>query len=196
LKSVLEIYLHLLECPEDIDGLGHLTAAERKKERGKLKKKKTKEEEETETAVEKSGDDTFTVEKLLPDALDWCSSAENVYSHLDCSTLSILSEVYIRGNKPLQALRPLVLGYKKDPRHPEINVQLTKFLLKLKGKKLVAQSETILTAVKQLVQRIFSVDLNGQGHSSFIANFQQFCLTSNSLEYLIAGKNPPNLTTF
>lgn len=42
-KEYLKILLHLLDHPEDVDGLGHLSAAERKKERVKLKKLKAKE---------------------------------------------------------------------------------------------------------------------------------------------------------
>ena len=37
-RNVMSIFLHLLEKPEDIDGLGHLPPAERKKERSRLQK--------------------------------------------------------------------------------------------------------------------------------------------------------------
>ena len=41
-RGVLGIFLHLLDCPEDIDGLGHLPVSERKKRREKIKKLKKK----------------------------------------------------------------------------------------------------------------------------------------------------------
>ena len=43
-RGVLSTFLHLLDCPEDIDGLGHLPPAERKKRREKIKKQKKKDE--------------------------------------------------------------------------------------------------------------------------------------------------------
>ena len=47
-RGIITIYLHLTDSPEDIDGLGHLPTAERKKERMKLKKLKEKEKKEKE----------------------------------------------------------------------------------------------------------------------------------------------------
>lgn len=43
LQAAVKIYLHLLDAPEDVDGLGHLSAADRKKERAKVKKQRERE---------------------------------------------------------------------------------------------------------------------------------------------------------
>ena len=43
-RGALKILLHLLDFPEDVDGLGHLPSAERKKRREKIKKQRKKEE--------------------------------------------------------------------------------------------------------------------------------------------------------
>lgn len=54
LIGTLKIYLHLLDSPEDIDGLGHLTAQERKKERARrVKEKKARELQQQKDAVAK-----------------------------------------------------------------------------------------------------------------------------------------------
>lgn len=43
LQAAVKIYLHLVDAPEDVDGLGHLSAADRKKERAKIKKQRERE---------------------------------------------------------------------------------------------------------------------------------------------------------
>lgn len=41
--GAITVYLHFIDSPEDIDGLGHLSAKDRKKERERIKKRKLKE---------------------------------------------------------------------------------------------------------------------------------------------------------
>ena len=56
-RGVLKIYLHLLDYPEDLEGLGHLSPADRKKERARLKKQREKEKKEAEEKERKAAEE-------------------------------------------------------------------------------------------------------------------------------------------
>lgn len=186
LRGALEIYLYLLDFPEDIDGLGHLSAADRKKERSKLKKKKTKETKDEDQQNEEP-DESLMVDKLLPEALEWCQSVEGVYPSLDCNTLAVVSEVFIRHSKPLLAIRPLIIGLGKDDQHPDITVSIARFLYRIKNKKLTFQSEVITNAVKVLLSKHLHVELGSVGFSSYVSQVVQRCLPCDSFSALVAG---------
>ena len=70
-RGVLRIFLHLLEFPEDVDGLGHLAPAQRKKEREKAKKAKKRAEEE-----KKKAEDEAAAAAALADGDDDTTAAE------------------------------------------------------------------------------------------------------------------------
>jgi peptide alpha-N-acetyltransferase len=96
LQGALKIYLHLLDAPEDVDGLGHLSTAERKKERAKVKKQREKEAAERARAKEAKnqeaskdddedkdskkedadpyGDSYVTNKDFLQEANTWCNA--------------------------------------------------------------------------------------------------------------------------
>lgn len=57
LRGALKIYLYLCDCPEDVDGLGHLSPADRKKERARIKKAKEQQEKKKEQQQQQQAKD-------------------------------------------------------------------------------------------------------------------------------------------
>jgi hypothetical protein len=146
--NALKIFLHLIDKPEDIDGLGHLDAAKRKKERAKIKKQKEKEEKAKEEAdkeakllgeyKEKKDDPDPVGEKLLQrnfltEASNWCSQLKQKLDLNNEDVLALLSEVYLRKGKPILVMKALLSGFKKCPDHPDLTVVLIKLAMRLKG---------------------------------------------------------------
>jgi N-alpha-acetyltransferase 15/16, NatA auxiliary subunit len=153
-RGAATVLLHLLDCPEDIDGLGHLSPAERKKERAKLKKKKAKEEKEKEEK-EKAAKDANAAQAAVSSAKDntdpdpvgaqllskdlsaelthWCSLLSAHLGQCSADTLSVYVEASLRRQKLAPAVRALTLGFQKDPQHPALHLALVKLMLKLKS---------------------------------------------------------------
>ena len=193
-RGVLSIFLHLLDSPEDIDGLGHLPPAERKRRREKLKKQKKKDEAREKAELEwtggggkESGDKENAVkderganwnddpsgEKLLlsvqKDFLSeattsWCSMLIARPSLCTGDTLAVLAEVYLRRGKYVQAVRALSVGLHKEPNHPDLQVELVKFICRVlkappsaKKTKLPNLNSTILSVIKDEISKILVV---------------------------------------
>jgi hypothetical protein len=187
--GAFEIYLHLFDCPEDIDGLGHLTAAERKKERAKLRKKQQK----TEKDVVDGNDETNKKIEVsyfgdcIKESLSWCKYFDQFLSLCECETLSLVSEVHLRRGKLLPAIRGLAAGLVKDKYHPDINFTLVRFLVKLKAKKFTSVPDFVLSMVKDQLSDIAGVDVTASGINSFTSHFIDYASSSESLPHIIAG---------
>lgn len=153
-RGALRVYLHLIDEPEDIDGLGHLGKDERRKERARRKKAKAKEakaEEAKELAAKEeakwSGKDSkmpalakdsdpwgdkliFAGEgknrNYLEEAQLWCASISQRLSSSDPETLALYIEVQLRRGKAVTATRALVRGFSSYPAHPALSVMLVK----------------------------------------------------------------------
>ena len=157
-RGSIEILLHLIDSPEDIDGLGHLSGPERKKEKAKIKKRKEKdlkvfEEKEKaqadeakwngkENAREEVKDLDPFGEKILQrnylaECGVWCGliAPFRIESETICGpdTLALVCDVMIRRLKYLPAVRALSTGLSAHPRHPALSLMLVKFALKIGG---------------------------------------------------------------
>lgn len=184
-SGALGIYVHLIDCPEDIDGLGHLSAAERKKERAKMRKKrsKNKEGDEEEASEDKDSD----MGDCLKEATDWCRSVESVFHLSSCQTLSLIAEVYLRKNRPIQVLRALVCGYLRSKTDPDINIVLLKYLLKLKSKKFGTIAEGLLSVIKSVLADVMNIEVSNPGIQKFSAGYTEYCRQSCSFPHVIAA---------
>ena len=157
-RGSITILLHLLDYPEDLDGLGHLSAADRKKEKVKIKKRKEKEMkafEEKEkaqadeakwngkenVAEELKDSDPFGEKILLKNFLgecgEWCAliAPFRIENETVCGpdTLALVCDVMIRRGKYATALRALTSGLRIEPDHPALSVMLVKFGSKMGG---------------------------------------------------------------
>jgi hypothetical protein len=189
--GALEVYLHLFDCPEDIDGLGHLSAAERKKERAKLRKRQQK----TEKDIGGGSDETIKKTEIndfgdcIKESLTWCKYFDQFYSLCECETLSLVTEVHLRRAKLLPSVRGLVAGLMKDQYHPDINYTLARFMIKLKGKKFTAVPDFVMSLVKDHLSDIVSVDITGSGIANFVARFVDYASHSASFPHIVAGRS-------
>lgn len=157
-RGSISILLHLIDCPEDIDGLGHLSAADRKKEKAKIKKRKEKElkafEEKEKAQAEEAkwngkeavGDEVKDLdpfgEKILQrnylaECGVWCSLVApfRVNNETICvpDTLALVCDVMMRRGKYLPAIRALCSGLRLNPHHPALSLMLVKFAAKVGG---------------------------------------------------------------
>lgn len=200
LRGVFKIFVYLLDFPEDMEGLGHLPAAERKKERAKLKKRKDKErkefeekekeiqrleEEERTRKLLNSNEELEKVEKRDMDPLgdlllqkDFLSEAAqwikyDVLYLYDNEALALIADMDIRRGKFVQALRTLTLGLSRDSSSPDLVVVLVKLAMKVKGKKLGAIHAMIAQIVKEEVAVLLGGEVN-----EFV---QQYFLKASSL---------------
>lgn len=195
-----------MDCPEDIDGLGHLSSSERKKERAKQKKRKQKEEEDKvkdspdstniqdnsneENSRTKDSDpsgEALLQKDFLTEANLWCSFISNRLESCSPDILALYSEVMIRRFKLLPAIKALVLGYQKDPFHPEILASLVKMHFKLKTiAKKQAINPDVLAIFKQELSTIFSGE-SITNVTSFAEKYFNKSLSSQSMIYLLGA---------
>lgn len=173
-RGAVGILLHLLDLPEDIDGLGYMEPALRKKEREKRKKaakKKEQDDEKAKKAIEAAaaadgdaaaaaaaaaekkpeekaeGDidgDSILKKDLLAEATSWCDTLSSRLHLCEPDTLALVSDVHLRRGKILLALKAVSIGLSKDRLHPALNVALMKLALKIKGPKKVPDLSKIL----------------------------------------------------
>ena len=158
-RGIVAIYLHLVDYPEDIDGLGHLNAADRKKERARVKKQREKERKDEEAKKKAALEDAkWSGEKLpgadkekdedplgdaylgpkapatfLSEAALWCAHISPQTKASEPETLALVAEVMLRRGKYLQAVRSLRCGLEATPHHPALSVMLVKVAAKVGG---------------------------------------------------------------
>ena len=213
-RGAISIYLHLIECPEDIDGLGHLSAADRKKEKARLKKRKEKElkvfedkekaqaEEAKWSGKEVVGEevkdaDPFGEKILQKNYLQECSVWCNLIapfrsnSAMICSpdTLALVCDVMIRRGKYLPAVRALSIGLKNHPNHPALSVMLVKFASKIGGAASCVGT-TSPVDLKPIMQSVVSEELTlllGPSISSFSIKYTQYAREYNSIDCRVAA---------
>jgi hypothetical protein len=152
------VYLHLLDSPEDIDGLGHLSAKDRKKERERIKKRKAKLAEAAQQAkaedgvdgeaaalvpkpeaqpkyaeIEEGIADGFLTRNFLTECESWCALLLPVARLLEPDLLTLVGEVCMRKQRVVQLVRVLVCGLSRWPRHPGLSLLLTRLARRLRG---------------------------------------------------------------
>lgn len=154
-RGALELFIHLLDCPEDIDGLGHLPAAERKKKRDKLKKQRKKEEEAERLRVEEekrfgtskdaknlgksdkdedpNGDKLLAKGDFLNEALQYCKALNSRLHMCQSETLALMAEIHVRSLDYQQALRELRTGLKNDAHSPALSCMLVKVAIRARA---------------------------------------------------------------
>ena len=160
-RGALRVFLHLLDEPEDLDGLGHLGKEERKKERAKRKKIKQRDlkaaedrrlaaEEErkwsganSRSAPLDKDDDPFGEKYLtlgegktrnfLEDAAAWAASLSTRLGSCDGDTLALVAEVHTRRGKLVQAAKALSAGLRRFPSHPALATALVKTAQRVPG---------------------------------------------------------------
>jgi len=179
-RGALDILLHLIDNPDDIDGMGNMNPKDRKKERERRKKQKLKDakaEAERVTAAEEDAkrfgtstardipptdDDVdgekFLTRNFLEEAQSWVGRLITEYQNLAPETLASVMEVFARASKPLQAMRVISSGLKKYPLHPELTPALVRLYLRLttktsKSQKALSQNQTVLSIVKEEFQQ-------------------------------------------
>lgn len=194
-RGALRIFLHLLAEPEDIEGLGHLSKEERKKEKAKRKKQKAKEvkaAEEKEKAAEeeakwmgkasaptpaKDADPTgekYLAKNFLEEAQLWCAQLASRLSACEPETLALFVEVQILRGKSVQALRALSCGLRSAPAHPALTTSLVRFAQRIFGFSTSSGAGTNI-AVKDSVKAVVSAELSellkGQQLEAFVSSY-------------------------
>ena len=155
-RGAVGIMMHLLEEPEDVDGLGHLPAADRKKEKAKRKKLKEKQAKADEVAqkaaaeeakyfgkslpIVDSKDDDINGEKLmtknfLEEVGLWCQHLSVRAIICEPDTLALMCAVMLRRGKLAAAARTLLCGLGRSPKHPSLVVMLVKAMLVIRSAK-------------------------------------------------------------
>lgn len=179
--SVLKLLIHLIDHPEDIDGLGHLNANDRKKERAKLKKKKSTAESAVAAAAVTEGEgesnETVDVENnkdedplgdklfekiqkdLVGEGLLWCNKLMNCSTKCDANLLALVADVLIRKGKYVQAARAVSSGFSSINQlyHPTLSPVLIK-LLTHKGLGASPFHSLVVSEMKSLVNNMEVAD--------------------------------------
>ena len=215
IRGMLKIYLHLIDSPEDIDGLGHLNTADRKKEKIRLKKQRDKEKklleekekEEFENAKwdsaskkekdfeeERDSDpfgEKFLLQKnFLQEASVLCQYVSTQMVASEADTLALIADVMIRKGKFTPALRALSCGLQKQPYHPGCSLILVKYASKVGGGASAAGS-TATAEVKPVIQSVIkdqlSVLLSGTDVSAFVHRYITVACQLNSLSHRVAA---------
>jgi hypothetical protein len=204
LNNALKLYLYLLDFPEDIDGLGHLSAADRKKERAKLKKKKTTESDKVQIkdgnndAKEKVSDpngELLLQKDFLSEAYTWCQhllswSAPPQHGSVElgdlltkCSAenIALIVDVLIRRNRYLPAIRALNIGFQRFPHSSELILVVTKIASKLKAKKLTGMNATVQPIFRQEISRLLG-NTNSIDLTNFLDNYLTGYVIGNELK--------------
>lgn len=200
--GALKIFLHLIDKPEDIDGLGHLDAVKRKKERAKIKKQKEKEEKAKEEAEKeakllgelknKKEDPDPLGEKLLQknflaEASNWCSQLKQKLEMNNDDVLTLLSEVYLRKGKPLIVMKALLRGFKKYPDHPDLTVILIKFAMRIKGGYQGVSTISMKPIISQIVQTELKTIIPDLNIPNFIDKFHMKAVELQSMKHRLAA---------
>eukprot|EP00981_Chlorochromonas_danica_P009552 scaffold2727_cov161-Ochromonas_danica.AAC.15 len=194
-RGAVSILLHLLDSPEDIDGLGHLSPAERKKERLRLKKKKARDvaakepvnnKEKEEPSVSKPNEDEdLEGEQLLSkdfttEIASWCALLAPHLEHCSAETLAIYCEACLRRGKLLPAVRAVSIGRAKDVYNPALHVAFVRLAAKMKGNKKV--HATSLATVKEEF-----ANLQGTSLLDFVNSYLATAIDRGSLPHVLAG---------
>ena len=185
--GALSILVHLLDDPEDHDGLGHMAAKERKKEREKRKKAKAREQKADEEKAKKALEEAEWEGKAAPpssskesdpygEALLAKNHGEEAYNwamklmpHLSFCTppvLSLVADVMIRRSKPLLALKALDHGLRSHPGSPALLSMLVRFAVRLnatttKSTKPLSKTPKVLSFIKTKMTQVHMMDSTG-----------------------------------
>jgi hypothetical protein len=156
-RGALRIFLYLHEFPEDVDGLGHLAPAERKKERLRLKKAKKKvedkaaeeaaaaaeegaekEEEKKKPKKESEPDEEILLAKdFMAEAVAWTAVLSQRLHLCDAETIALLCDLNVRRGEYAAAIEAVRTGLECFPHDPVLAHSLVRLAAKVKspGKK-------------------------------------------------------------
>lgn len=164
-RGALKIFLYLHEFPEDVDGLGHLSPADRKKERAKQKKLKKKAEDEkaaaeaaaaAEEGIDKGkekdkekpkkdtepDEDILLAKDFMAEAVLWTSVLTKRLASCDAETIALICDLNVRRGEFAQAVDAVRVGLSRYPGDPHLVYSLVKLAAKVKspGKKTLGPS--------------------------------------------------------
>jgi peptide alpha-N-acetyltransferase len=208
-QGTLTILLHLVDHPEDIDGLGHLSSAERKKERARQKKIKDKRDKSIadgtividEDVKDKDvNGDSYLNKNFLNESYIWCNQLSSRVTLCTPETLVLLCDVMIRKGKYLQACRALKCGLNVNPNHPLLTVQLVKFAMRIKGYTGVSIAVSIKNKeISKVILIELKIMMNGLEIKEFAENYMNMVSNSpvtsivTSLEHRVAAARLMNM---
>lgn len=160
-RGVLKIFLYLHEFPEDVDGLGHLAPAERKKERLKQKKLKKKADDEKAAAEAAAADEGADKDKekrpkkdvepdeeillakdFMAEAVLWTTVFTKRLASCDAETIALICDLNVRRGEYVQAVDAVRVGLAKYPGDAHLVYSLVRLAAKVKtpGKKTLGPS--------------------------------------------------------
>ena len=175
-RGALKALLHLIDDPEDIDGLGHMTPKERKKEKDRRKKIQARdakaEDERIAAAIEEAkwmGKDLpqgetkkdadpvgeeYLSKNFLEEAYLWTQKMSSHYSACEPETLSLVVDVLVRRSKPLQAVKVLSAGLKAHPLDHHLSVALVVLYIQMfrkstKNVKQMSKNQQVMELCKE-----------------------------------------------
>lgn len=145
-RGAAGVLMHVLDCPEDVDGLGHLSPAERKKERAKAKKR---------IAAAAAASGSSTAEEVpgilsrdhTAELATWCTQIATHLQECSTDTIALYAEACLRRSKLLCVSRAITILRGKDATHPGLHLVEVKLKLKLKKVK----SPLLLQVTKEIV---------------------------------------------
>lgn len=207
-QGTLTILLHLVDHPEDIDGLGHLSSVDRKKERAKQKKikdKRAKAIADGTIVVEEEKDndangDIYLTKNFLNETFIWCTQLSSRVSLMAPETLVLLCDAMMRKGKYLQACRALKCGLNANPNHPALTVQLVKFAMRINGYTGVSAAVKIpAVEISKAIQIELQIMMNELEIKEFADNYMNIVSNSpitslvTSLEHRVAAARIINM---
>lgn len=211
MRDCLGLFGYLLDNPEDIDGLGHLSAADRKKERAKLKKLKMKNETTTTSTTTTAGGDEETEKKensvekeeemlltkdFLQESSTWTNpilANDDLLRAIEEDSLAIIAEFAIRRGRYLHALRAINFALAKHEGvattfHPEVTLVIIKLAVKMKAKKLgTTASPLVLATLRTEMARLLGGGESASYLNEYLANYLQFVAEHPSILYVLSA---------
>ena len=172
--GALSVMLHLMDDPEDHDGLGHLPSKERKKERERRKKQKAKELKAEEERAKKLADeaefegkasappskdedpygDILLAKNHSEEAYNWAMKLMPHLSYCTPEVLALIVDIMVRRSKPVLALKALDCGLRAHPGAPPLLAMLVRLTMRLnvattKSTKPLSKNAAVLAYVKK-----------------------------------------------
>lgn len=201
-RGAARVYLHLLDEPEDIDGLGHLSKEERKKEKARRKKKRDRDVKAQEASDKAVAEEAKWSGKAAPaqtkdtdplgerlvtsvdgksrnfaeDAQAWCALLAPRLASSEPDTLALYTEIQLRRGKVVPAVKALAAGWRKSANCPALHVALVRTAQRVSGLSSGGGAGSNLASkdsVKQAVTPALSALLGGLSLPAFVAEYVQ-----------------------
>jgi peptide alpha-N-acetyltransferase len=173
-EGALKVFLHLMDDPEDVDGLAHLNAKDRKKERERRKKQKVRDAKAEEDRNKKAAaeaewmgskapdsgpkdadphGDSYLTKNFGDEAFSWAQMLAPHYHRCTAEVLSLVAEVMTKKSKAVPALKALTVAVEMYPESACVHAALVKFAHRLcaptnKSTKALSKNATVLALVR------------------------------------------------